>query len=768
MHRDLKPANIKVRPDGMVKVLDFGLAKAFAPDAGATAADLANSPTLSMQATQAGMILGTAAYMSPEQASGKAVDKRSDLWSFGVVLMEMLTGRPVFAGETISHVLASVLKSDPDWTALPADTPLEIRKLLRRCLEKDRKRRLADASDARLEIEEANAEPDSVATATAAQPGQSGKRRWLVEAGLGVALLALAIPTVLHLRETPPVAAPEMRTEIVTPATTDPVSFALAPDGRQLVFVASVDGTSRLWLRSLAVTTAQPLAGTEGAAYPFWSPDSRSVAFFAGGKLMRLDLGSGRPQTLADAAPQGGTWNADGVIVFARSLQTPLSRVSASGGEVVAVTTLGRQQTSHRFPFFLPDGRHFLFQAVAVGDQDKREIHLGALGSADARRLTAADTADTAGVYVPSGWLLWTHAGALVAQRLDVARGLLSGDPVIVADSVTFEAAPRSAGAFSVSASGLVAYRAGKVSRRQLTWFDRSGKAVGTLGASDETDLLYPRLSPDGRRVAVSRTVQGNPDIWLLDAARSTRFTFDSAFDVNPIWSPDSTRIAFASNRAGTMNMYVGPSSDPGRGELLMESPQIQVATDWSTDGRFLLYQTQDPQTRLDLWVLPLDGDRKPWVFLKTPFNERFGQFSPDWHLVAYMSDESGRFQVYVRPFAGSAAAHGTDERARGEWQVQVSTSGGIYPRWRPDGKELYYLGPEGELMAAPITATGGRVEPGTPVTLFRTRVFGGEYNLQGQQYDVARDGRFLINTVLDETTAPITLLQNWKPPAGK
>jgi dipeptidyl aminopeptidase/acylaminoacyl peptidase len=361
------------------------------------------------------------------------------------------------------------------------------------------------------------------------------------------------------------------------------------------------------------------------------------------------------------------------------------------------------------------------------------------------------------------GWLFWVRAGTLVAQRLDFAKLVLSGDPVHVADLVG-NIDGSFASAVSVSATGLLAYRSGTVGRRQLTWFDRSGKALGTMGAP-EISLRAPRLSPDGRRVAVYRTLQGNANIWLLDAVRMTRFTSDASSDANPIWSPDGSRVVFSSSRKSHYDLYQKSSGGAGSEEPLLESHQDKIASDWSPDGRFLLYGNLDSQTDWDLWVLPMEDDRKPWPFLKTNFGERAGQFSPDGRWVAYMSNESGRTEVYVRPFLTPARASGVD-RSADKWLV--STGGGIYPRWCPDGKELYYIAPDGKLMAAAITVNGAALEPpGAPVALFQTRILGGGVDSQqGKQYDVSPDGRFLINTVLADTNpAPITILQNWHPP---
>ena len=673
------------------------------------------------------------------------MDKRADIFAFGVVLYEMLTGTRAFEDEDVSMTLSKVLQREPDFDALPPTVPPGVCQALRLCLRKDPKQRVADIRDVRLALEGAF-ETVAPERATTSSLASGGRLAWIAFAVAAVVIVVIAVPTLRHLQETPPPGPPETRLEIVTPRTDQPESFALSPDGRQIVFAASGEGASRLWLRPLATTTAEPLQGTEGARLPFWSPDGRSIGFFADTALKRFDLGGGAPRTLVViAAGQGGTWNTDGVIVFAPSTTSALLRVSATGDTPVAVTQLGPRQQGHVRPYFLPDGRRFLF--VVSGAPDTAGVYMGALDGGASTRLTPGGLP----AFLPSGWLQWVRGGTLLAQRLDVSKAALIGEPVTLADGV---------GAVSMAAAGPVAYRKAGGSQQQLTWFDRSGMARGTVGDPDAS-LLNPRVSPDGRRVVVSRTVQGNQDLWLLDSARMSRFTFDPANDRFPVWSPDGARIVFNSTRAGGGDLYVKLASGAGAEERLPAPEQFKLATSWSADGRFLLYQRTDSQTSSDLWVAEMVGDHKSSVILQTPFAERFGMFSPDGRLLAYQSNESGRNEIYVRPFVppGESGASG----AGSQWQV--STAGGIMPAWRPDGKELYYLNPTGAMMAAPITVSGAAVVPGAPTMLFPTRIYGGGVdNQQAQQYDVARDGRFLINTVLDGAPAPITLLQNWKP----
>jgi Tol biopolymer transport system component len=768
IHRDLKPANIKIRSDGTVKVLDFGLAKAMDPGTGSREPGagnaLANSPTITSPAmTMHGVILGTAAYMSPEQASGKPVDRRSDLWAFGVVLLEMLTGRRVFDGETISHVLASVLRDEPDWQSLPANTPAPIRKLLRRCLQKDRKQRLGDASAARFEVADGMRQPEG--EAAPAPQAAASRIAWMSAAACALALMAAGIPAVRHLRETPSLLAPESRLEITTPATPDPLSLAFSPDGRQMVFVAAGEGAARLWLRPLDSTTAQPLAGTEGASFPFWSPDSRSVGFIAGQQLKRLDLG-GTPRTIATGAGRGGTWNARGVILFSNNSGS-LSRVDAAGGNVAEIATIGRNP---RHPMFLPDGRHFVFYGAKEA-AETQGIYVGDLDTGEATRLTEATTA---GVYLstPSpgdgraDWLLWVRSGSLVAQRFDVERHVLTGEPLIIVDGVAFDDGSLNVSGVSVAASGALAYRAGGQGRRELHWFDRNGKRLGALGAAEGGGLQSPRVSPDGRRAAVARVVEGNTDIWTMDGVRTSRVTFDSAADNFPVWARD--HLSFRSNRLGAQRIFIKPSTGGEAERLLLETGTPVTVSDWSADQRWTLYMSQEADSTFDLWLQPTDpaqlaASGPPRLFLKTPFAEKWARFSPDGRWVAYHSNQSGRFEVYVRPMLPGASANAAPALKSGQWQL--STAGGAFPVWGPRGA-LYYVSPAGAIMEVLVVARGDALEAGAPTVLFQPPMFGGgTENGQGPQYDVARDGRFLVNTVLEDTlAAPIVVIQNWRP----
>jgi DNA-binding winged helix-turn-helix (wHTH) protein/Tol biopolymer transport system component len=607
-------------------------------------------------------------------------------------------------------------------------------------------------------------ERESSETPPAPEPATPPRRisfnPWIVAAASAVVAIA-AVAFVFFLGK-PDADLPETRSVIETPPTGDPRSFALSPDGRQLAFVATADGVSRLWVRQLASTKAQPLAVTEGgAAYPFWSPDSRSIGYFSAGKLKTIDAAGGSPRTVAEArSARGGTWNADGVILFAPGSASPLFRVPASGGEAVAATKLNDTKGSHRFPQFLPDGKHFLFYDEGFGT--KLVIALGTLGSDEGKPLTKADSA---GLYMPPGWVLWVRAGILVARRLDIARGELSGATLTVADPVSSDTSH--ARLFSVSETGIVTYRSG-IPATQIRWFDRAGKALGTFAEppSDGYFSSVGRLSPDGRRALIGRSVRGQYDYWLVDETHSNRFTFSFPGVGDAVWSPDGREVAIDSiemGPGGRIFRFYSKAADGSRDAVPLGDPlrNLQALDDWSPDGKVFIYQTIDPKTGRDLWTVPLAGDHKPRPFHQTKFDEKYGRFSPDGRWVAYTSNVSGRSEIYVTPFDGPAEGK--------IWQV--SLDGGLFAAWRRDGRELYWVGPGGRMMAAPIavkgTASSGEtIESGPPVQLFQAPIFNGglDVNTGGRQFDVAPDGRFLVNTVKDSAATSITLLQNWKP----
>ena len=740
IHRDLKPGNIQLANDGNVKVLDFGLAKV--RDAGGNPVNLATAATM-MTASVPGMIAGTAAYIPPDQARGREADRTTDVWAFGCVLYEMLAGRPVFEGETVGEVLAEVFKADPNWQRLPADTPESIRRLLRRCLQKERRLRLRDIADARIEVEDAQKDDEADKRNPVEVSSRRGER--VIWGLMLAAAILFAVLSQFAARRRPPV--PEMRVDVATPATTDAGSLALSSDGQRIVFSAIAAGRSQLWLRSFDSGTARALAGTEGGISPFWSPDDGSIAFFSDSKLKRIDLDSGTVRALANVPNvRGGTWNAEGVILVGTILG-PILRVPAAGGAAVPETHLDPQQASHRSPQFLPDGRHFLYRVTGTGSG----IHIGELDSAEMRRLLDADIA----VYLPSQYLLFIRQGTLFAQRFNPAQLALTGEPFPVAEQVL-------GNALSASNSGTIAYRTGSAGgRRQLTWFDRSGKEVGSVGGSDEGNAADPSISPDGRRLAFWRNLNGRADIWLMELMRgtSTRLTFEEGNKYGPIWSPDGSRIAFQSDPKGVFDLYRKSATGSGTEELLLTTPQSKTPTDWSSDG-FLLYRNGDSASGNDLWALPVNGDRKPFPVIQANFEERDGQFSPDGKWIAYQSDESGRFEVYLQPFSGP----GDGEKASGKWQV--SSGGGAQVRWRSDGRELFYIALDEQFMAVPVRLDSSKhaAELGKAAPLFNTRVGGAVQDIQKQQYVVSPDGqRFLINTIIEEATSPITVILNWR-----
>jgi Tol biopolymer transport system component len=576
---------------------------------------------------------------------------------------------------------------------------------------------------------------------------------WAVVTGL---LSIVAAVVGWNLRDVPSPA--EMRLSIETPSAMDPTSLAISPDARNVVFEAISEGRPRLWVRSLNSATARPLARTEEAYLPFWSPDSRSVGFFAAGKLKRIDLEGGTVQTLADATVGGGgTWNRDGVIVFVPNRIAGFSRVSASGGQPAEVLDFGAKQGLRQLsnPEFLPDGAHFVFASEGRGGGIV-ELYVGALDGSEPRHLFDTDNGDTATAYA-AGHLFFIRQGTLFAQRFDLTRLAPSGDPIPVTEAVGVVAAA------TVSTTATVIYRpaSGAPRQRQLVWMDRSGNMIGALGDPYAAGAGNPSMSPDGTMVALAQVTQGNSDLWTLDTMRGlfTRFTSDAFISNTPVWSPDGSRIIFQSNPKGVLDLYEQRIAGDRSEQLVLATPEGKMATDWR--GDFVLYHTFAETTGADLWALPMKGDRKPFVVVKTAFDERIGQFSPDGKWVAYQSNESGQDEIYVTAFPPSPGR-----------STRVSTSGGAQVRWREDGKELFYIALDDRLMAVPMRfdAAGSNVQPGVPVALFTTHVGGALQQFMTaptrQQYMVSRDGsRFLMNNLVEQpsTTFPITVLLNWK-----
>ena len=725
IHRDLKPANIKVRADGTVKVLDFGLAKLAEPNGVSTTnpAALSMSPTITSPAliSGVGVLFGTAAYMAPEQAKGRPADRRSDLWAFGCVLFETLTGTRPFEGEDVTDVLVAVLSKEPNWTKLPPGIPPAIRRLLRRCLERDRKRRLDSAADAKLEIDEALApSPGHELTTTGAKVDarSAGSGRALPWALLGIALVALAVVLALWApwRATPPADPLRLGSELGTDASLAAnlqgnSTLALSPDGRTLAFIGEKNGAVQIYVRRLGQLQASPLAGTSGAQSPFFSPDGLWLAFFADGKLKKISVTGGAAVTLADAAAgRGGSWGDDGNIVFTpNTARTNLQRLSSAGGKVEPVVKPASGEFQ-RWPQVLPGARAVLYGSAASGaGVADGDIAIQPLPYGTPRVVVQGGYHPQ---YVPGGHLLYIHDGTLFAAPFDLNRLEVTGQAVPAVEGVSTQP-DNGAAQFAVSQTGALAYLAGQSTGvlDSVVWMNQDGK-TSPLRAMPSV-WTSPRFSPDGRRLALDILERSNDDVWVYEWARDTltRLTFDPASDRNPVWTPDGKRIVFESERAkGPYNLYWQPADGTGEVQRLTESPNNQNPTSFHPSGKYLAFWESTPQHSFDLMILPIEGDEKsgwrpgkPSVFLSTAAAEQNPMFSPDGRWIAYQSNESGRYEIFVRPFPGPG----------GKWQI--SSGGGTAATWSRMRHELLYLAPDNRIMAASYTIEGDSLRADKP-----------------------------------------------------
>ena len=757
VHRDLKPANIKLRADGAVKVLDFGLAKAFANDSQTSQA--AQAPTITSPAlTGLGMILGTAAYMSPEQARGKPADKRSDIWAFGCVLYEMLTGKRAFEGSEVSDTLASILKDDPDWNALPAETPSTIRRVLRRCLEKDPRRRFHDIADVRLDLEEPRSvDAPAVLPSVASTAPARERAAWALAALSLVSLIGLASYVALKPAPGKEVTRFQMYPPQDTVLGSGPIglfgtsgatSGSISPDGTRLVFVATDrSGRTLLWMRSLDSFDALPLTGSDGASLPFWSPDARSIAFFVGNQLKRIDAGGGTPRKICDIVGdigRGGTWGSGGDILFSSGSSPRLYRVPAEGGTAVALAGHTEKDVAVEafWPYFLPDGRTFLYWARNSGDGPT--VYVASIAAAGAPRKLLASESNAA--YDPSGFLLFTRGGVLLRQRFDLPRLELSEEPLPVAERIARNTALGLA-AFSVSTTGVLAFQPNSDLTTQFAWFDRKGNLLEKIGRPGS--YRYPALSPDGKRLVYLNIGDGN--LWILDMSRQipSKFTTSPGLKGSPVWSLDGVTILYRTSPQNGVPGGIFEKSASGAGEeKLFYNAAVNGPSQISPDGKWLLFFANPAgESVQDIFVLPMTGEKKPQAIVQSPFGDVEPQFSPDGKFVAWASAATGGYEVYVQPFPA------TGDR----WPV--SNSGGRQPMWRPDGKELFFVSEARKFYSVEVRP-GPTFDYDAPKFLFD--IPADVFNARNS-YIPGPDGqRFLVNMSLDSTPPPIHIVRNW------
>ena len=756
VHRDLKPANIKLTPDGQVKLLDFGLAKALAPDT--MEEEMQNSPTLTAAATRAGMLLGTAAYMSPEQARGKAVDRRADIWAFGCVLFEMLTGKSPFRGDTTSDTLAAVIRTEPDWSLVPLAVPARIRELLQRCLKKDPKQRLQAIGEARIAIEAALSGPSESATPA---PGSAAERpRWRTILPWAVAVVAVLIALALPFFRSAPekrqvmqlsLALPEPISGILDPNPGSP--FALSPDGSQVAFVASESGKPpQLFLLQLDGRTAVPVPSTDNASQPFFSPDGQWVAFFARGHLRKVSLHGGPAAELADApVPHGGTWAADGSIIYAPNFGSGLMRVGASGGVPQSLSTPSEKEkeVSHRWPQVLPGGKAVLFTIQLSTQTTYDEARIAVLSLQTGKWRTLAQGGSYAR-YVPSGHIVFARAGSLMAMPFDLGRLQPAGDPVPVVDGLVTSTVTSGGAEYDVTPGGLLAYVPGtaRAPEDSLVWVDRHG--VAKKLPAPLNSYYNPRISPDGKLMAVQIRTSGPSDVWVYDFARNTmtRLTFEGD-NADPVWTPDGKKVVYRSVRDLPAFQWK-PADGSGSEEMLLQlslDAMASVPTSVSPNGDILLYSRRGTTGASLTYALSLDGRGVSHPISRSTSQMIDSEFSPDGRWVAYTSNESGREEVYVQPFPGPG----------GKWMISIN--GGISPRWSRNGHEMFYL--DGNKIMSVAVETRPTFKSATPTLLFQNASFMGLRN-----YDVARDGEHFVMVAREDdpnaTPNELNVIVNW------